>query len=54
MLNYNTPTRIDPATGNTSVLDLGIISNNIKSCVKKFYVDKEREYTPFSIVKKNN
>ena len=54
LLNDDTPTRIDPATGNGTVLDLGIISKNIHPWVNKFYVDTEREFTPFSVVKKNN
>ena len=45
-------TRIDPATGKGSILDLGIVSSNIKSCVRSFTVDTKREFTPFSITKK--
>ena len=45
-------TRIDPATGKGSILDLGIVSSNIKSCVRSFSVDTKREFTPFSVTKK--
>ena len=52
ILNESTkPTRIDPATGRGSVLDLCLISNNVASCNKGFYVDTEKSLTPFSIVK---
>ena len=46
------PTRIDPCTNKGSILDLGIVSSNIKSCVRSFNVDTKREFTPFSMIKK--
>ena len=50
----NTPTRIDPATGKGSVLDLAIVSKNIANNVEKFYVDTNLSYTPFSMTKVND
>ena len=47
----NIDTRYDPVTGNGSVLDLAIISENIWKLVKNFEVDSERKWTPFSIQK---
>ena len=47
----NIDTRYDPVTGNGSVLDLAIISENIWKLVKNFEVDSERTWTPFSIQK---
>ena len=48
LLNDDTPTRIDWTTKKGSILDLAIISENIKECVKKFSVDSECEITPFT------
>ena len=45
------PTRIDPGTKKGSVLDLCIVSENIKKCVKKFEVDTYRKMTPFAMYK---
>ena len=45
-------THIDPATGKGSILDLGIVSSSINSCVRSFTVDTKQEFTPFSITKK--
>ena len=42
------PTRFDPFTKKGSVLDLCIISNNIKSCVNNFKVDTSLDWTPYS------
>ena len=54
LLNDKTYTRIDPASGAGSVLDLGIISRNILSTVKSFTVDSDKNWTPFSILKKGD
>ena len=45
------PTRIDPGTKKGSVLDLCIVSENIRKCVKKFQVDTNRKMTPFGMIK---
>ena len=42
------PTRFDPFTKKGSVLDLCLISNNIKSCVNNFKVDTSLDWTPYS------
>ena len=47
-------TRIDPRTGNGSVLDLGIVSSNLCKTVTSFKVDSQREWSPFSMTKKVN
>ena len=47
----NVDTRYDPVTGNGSVLDLAIISENIWKLVQNFEVDSERTWTPFLINK---
>ena len=39
-------TRVDPADGNVSCLDLAIVSVNILPCVVGFIVDSERKFTP--------
>ena len=44
-------TRINPGTKKGSVLDLCIVSENIKKCVKKFQVDTNRKMTPFAMIK---
>ena len=54
LLNDKTYTRIDPASGAGSVLDLGIISRNILSTVRSFTVDSDKNWTPFSILKKGD
>ena len=51
--NDNTPTRIDPSSGQGSVLDLAIISESIKSNVTSFKVDSSRKMTPYSMKKRN-
>ena len=51
--DYTTPTRIDPATKKGSILDLCLISNNIKSCIKNFTVDSSQEWTPYAEVTKH-
>ena len=51
--DHNTPTRIDPYTKNGSILDLCLVSNNIKTCVKNFKVDSDQKWTPFSEAKRN-
>ena len=51
ILNDNTPTRIDPANGKGSILDLAIVSKNIVNNVEKLYVDSGLSYTPFSMTK---
>ena len=43
--NPSIPTRIDPNTKKGSVLDLCIVSDNIKKCVHKFIVDSKQEMT---------
>ena len=49
LLNDETiPTRIDPFTKKGSILDLCLISNNIKSCIKDFKVDTSLDWTPYS------
>ena len=49
LLNDETiPTRIDPFTKKGSILDLCLISNNIKSCIKSFKVDTSLDWTPYS------
>ena len=45
------PTRWDPGSMKGSVLDLCIVSENIKKCVKKFEVDTMRKMTPFGMIK---
>ena len=52
LLNDATPTRIDP-TGGNSVLDLAVVSKNIETCVQKFTVDSDKNWTPFAIRKIN-
>ena len=47
----NVPTRYDPHTGNGSVLDLGIISENLAKNVKSFEIDSNKEWTLFSLKK---
>ena len=49
--DINIPTRYDPAIGNGSVLDLGIISKDIIKNVKCFEVDSDKNWTPFSFKK---
>ena len=44
-------TRIDPATGQGSILDLCLLSSNIINCCKGFGVDTEKSITPFSVIK---
>ena len=51
LLNKNEPTRVDPATGKGSILDLAIVSDNIFHNVKSFHVDNRKSMTPFSIRK---
>ena len=51
-LNYRQiSTRFDSATGKGSLLDIGIISNNIRKAVSNFEVDTENKWTPFSMNK---
>ena len=45
-------TRIDPATGSGSTLDLGLVSTNIEKRVVSFQVDSNKEWTPFAISKR--
>ena len=45
------PTRKDPATGDGSVLDIGLASRNMSEFVKEFNVDTERKETPFAVQK---
>ena len=47
----DTYTRIDPATGQGSILDLCLLSSNIANCYKGFGVDTEKIITPFSVIK---
>ena len=51
LLDDKIPTRIDPASGRGSILDLHMVSENIATCVKEYYVDSEKKMTPFSIKK---
>ena len=44
-------TRIDPATGSGSTLDLGLVSTNIEKRVVSFQEDTNKEWTPFEICK---
>ena len=50
--NPRTSTRWDPASGNGSTLDLGIVSTNIKGAVQSFEVDMMKKWTPFALMKK--
>ena len=43
------PTRIDPHTGKGSVLDLGIVTQNLKNMVTNFVVDSDRKWSPFAL-----
>ena len=45
------PTRIDPGSKKASLLDLCIVSENIKKCIQKFEVDSDRKMTPFAMIK---
>ena len=51
--NPSISTRIDPATGKGSTLDLAIVSSDIHINIKDFGIDHNREKTPFSIHRKN-
>ena len=44
-------TRMDPATGKGSLLDVGITSKNINKAVTNFEVDTDKKWTPFSMSK---
>ena len=47
----NICTRVDPATGKGSLLDVGITSKNISKAVTNFEVDTDKKWTPFSMSK---
>ena len=49
--NPSIPTRIDPGSKKGSVLDLCIVSDNIKKCVDNFVVDSKQKMTPFALIK---
>lgn len=51
LLNGNIPTRIDPASGQGSILDLAIVSDSIAQNVQSFHVDNHQKMTPFSMRK---
>ena len=46
-------TRLNPADNTGSVLDLALISEDMKNRVKNFIVDSERKMTAFSMTKRN-
>ena len=48
LLNSNEPTRVDPGSKKESILDLAFVSKNIESYVKSFYVDSEKNMTPYN------
>ena len=50
--NPRISTRIDPASGKGSTLDLAIVSQDILKNIKNFSIDLNREKTPFSIHRK--
>ena len=43
-----TRTRVDPGSKKESMLDLALVSKNIESYVKSFYVDMEKNMTPYN------
>ena len=47
-------TRIDPASGKGSTLDLAMVSSNIAQNVRSFEVDVDKVMTPFSMTKRDN
>ena len=53
-LCYHISTRIDPGSGNGSVLDLAIVSANIEESVTQFTVDNQRKMTIFAMIKNKN
>ena len=52
--NKNIITRLDPGSGNGTVLDLAIVSANIENSVTQFTVDSQRKMTAFAMIKNKN
>ena len=48
LLNSNKTTRVDPGSKKGSILDLAFVSKNIESYVKSFYVDSDKNMTPYN------
>ena len=48
LLNNDIRTRVDPGSKKESILDLALVSKNIESYVKSFYVDMEKNMTPYN------
>ena len=46
LLNDDKRTRVDPGSKKESILDLALVSKNIESYVKSFYVDMDKNMTP--------